>query len=403
MQHNDWPRLAGLASFSVLAIGCGAFLIASGDMHKSVAGVALLLLAVGQGILLVAGSIKNARLAERQSTHGRTLRDVSERTQALAQRIEALEQRLSAPQPAPASAPAATTSSTLAEMQALRAQLQALVEDIQHPQTPPAPMAYQQPPAAQPASPPPPAAPAVAERLDLLLEPVIELSNGETTHYRALLNMSDEADNEVPHQELMAKAEANGVRARLDYHLLHQVLPVFRRLRLKHGAMRLFVPVGTDSLNTPDSLARLIALLEEARDVAPGIVLEIAHEGLGLLSTSGIEGLARLGRLGTTMALARVSLTGLDLMALRQLGVRFLDIDSRTFEQGHGVAPAWIEFAQFARSMQFQIVAGSVETPAQSLAAGRLARFGYGRYFAPPRRVRAEAGEAQPAAAFRAA
>jgi EAL domain-containing protein (putative c-di-GMP-specific phosphodiesterase class I) len=390
MRHNDWPRIAGLASFSVLAIGCAAFLIASGDLHKSVAGVALLLLAAGQIALLIGGALRQSRLGDRQAVQGRALREVADRTQALTARIDALEARLAAPAPA---APQATTSSTLAEMQALREQLQALVNDIQNPGAPPPAAAPETAAAAAP----------LRERLDLLLEPVIELSSGDTNHYRALLNMVDDQGQEVAHADLMAKAEENGVRPRLDQHLLRQVLPVFRRLRLKHPAMRLFVPLGAASLNTSDDLARLIALLEQSSDVAPGVVLEISHQSLGLLSAAGIEGLARLGRLGTNMCLARVSLTGLDLMSLRQLGVRFLDIDARGFEQGHGVAPSWTEFAQFARSMQFQIVAGHVETAAQSLAAGRLARFGYGPYFAPPRRVRVDAGETQPASRYQAA
>lgn len=400
MRHEDWPRIAGLAAFSVLAIGCAAFLMASGDMHRSVAGTALLLLAVGQIVLLVAGMLRQSRLAERQAGHGRTLRDAVERIAALAERVDVLEDRLAAAEtvPVPATAAAApTTSSTLAEMQALRQQLQALVDDIQHPQV--APAAPQPVAAAEPAA----AARPAGERLDLLLEPVVELASGETSHYRALLSMVGEGSDEIRHDELMARAEANGVRARLDHHLLQQALPVLRRLRQKHPALRLFVPVGSDCLNTPDDLAQLIALLEHASDVAPGVVLEIAHPSLGLLSTAGIEGLARLGRLGTAMCLGRVSLSGLDLMALRQLGVRFLELDARSFEQGHGLAPAWTEFAQYARSLQFQLVAGSVETSGQSVAAGRMARFGFGPYFAPPRRVRADAGDGPTASRYQAA
>ncbi len=137
--------------------------------------------------------------------------------------------------------------------------------------------------------------------------------------------------------------------------------------------------------------------------MAAGVVLEIIHGDLAKLTADGIGGLAQLARLGVNMSLSRVSLSGLDLMSLRQLGVRFLDIDARTIDAGFGVAPAWSDFAQYARSMQFQLVAGKVETTTQSQAAGRLARFGYGPAFAPPRRVRAGAGQGEPNIRFQAA
>ncbi|MGH6908028.1 MAG: hypothetical protein ACREDX_09260, partial [Aestuariivirga sp.] len=55
-------------------------------------------------------------------------------------------------------------------------------------------------------------------------------------------------------------------------------------------------------------------------------------------------------------------------------------------------APVWSEFAQFARAMRFQMIGGGIVSPDQAEAASRIARFGYGPYFAPPRRVRADAG-----------
>jgi predicted signal transduction protein with EAL and GGDEF domain len=132
--------------------------------------------------------------------------------------------------------------------------------------------------------------------------------------------------------------------------------------------------------------------MEEAADVAVSIVLEIEHRNLGSRGATGIDGLARLGRLGVTMALTGVSTSGLDLAALRQLGVRFLDIEATSLETGSGLSPAWLQFAQFARAMQFQIVAGGVTTAAQAAAVGQLARFARGSFFAPPRRVKSEAG-----------
>jgi EAL domain-containing protein (putative c-di-GMP-specific phosphodiesterase class I) len=106
----------------------------------------------------------------------------------------------------------------------------------------------------------------------------------------------------------------------------------------------------------------------------------------------GIETLARLGRLGATLALREVYLGGLDLTALRQLGVRFLNFPPHAADSGNGPSEVWREFVQYARSMQIQLVIGDIKTPQQAASATKYARFGHGPFFAPARKVKRDAG-----------
>jgi hypothetical protein len=92
------------------------------------------------------------------------------------------------------------------------------------------------------------------------------------------------------------------------------------------------------------------------------------------------------------MALSNVQVAGLDLASLRQLGVRFLTFPPSAADAGFGPTSAWREFVQYARAMQFQIIISDIATPQQATAATKLARFGYGSFFAPPRKVRQGAG-----------
>lgn len=178
---------------------------------------------------------------------------------------------------------------------------------------------------------------------------------------------------------------------------------MLRRLRNKHPAMCLLLPLGVATLKTEKDVTRLIQLMEDEQDTAGGIVFDISHGDLAGLDSAGIEGLAKLGRLGAKMALSRVSLAGLDLASLRQLGVRFLDVDAKALNARLETAPAWVEFAQFARAMQFQMIGGGIATADQAETASHIARFGYGPYFAPPRRVRTDAGQAASASSIQAA
>lgn len=383
MRGRDWPVILGLAVFVLAAIMFGVLAATSWqDQNYAVTG-AIIVLAIGQVFLLAVTWSRDAALATRLELQGRSQRALADDLHGLAQRLDEAERQIS-------DAPGEQIAS---EMQNLRHSFQSLSQEIEHTRGRIESGIQARTPAAQPA--PQPAAPeldASRERLELSLEPVVELSNDQTAHYRAQLSLVEGPGREVPHAVLIAKAETGGFRPAIDFVMLKQTLPVLRRLRAKNPHLRIFVPLGLASLNGAADLDRLVILMEEAADAAVSIVLEIEHRNLGLLGAAGIDGLARLGRLGVTMALTGVSTSGLDLAALRQLGVRFLDIEATSLETGSGLSPAWLQFAQFARAMQFQIVAGGVTTAAQAAAAGQLARFARGSFFAPPRRVKSDAG-----------
>lgn len=387
MRGRDWPVIVGLAVFVLAAIMFGAFAVSNWQNQNYAVTGAIIVLAIGQVFLLAVVWSRNAALASRLELQGRSLRAFSDDLRRLAERLGDAERQIS-------DAPGESVAS---EVQDLRHSFQSLAEEIERTRDR-IESGIQARTQAPPPEPEPVAQPAALaldtprERLELSLEPVIELSNDQTAHYRAQLSLVEGPGREVPHAVLIAKADSGGFRPAIDFVMLKQALPVLRRLHAKNPRLRIFVPLGLSSLNGAADLDRLVILMEESADVAGGIVLEIEHGNLGSLSTTGIDGLARLARLGVTLALTGVSTSGLDLAALRQLGVRFLDIEASSFETGLGLSPAWLQFSQFARAMQFQIVAGGVTTAAQAAAAGQMARFGRGAFFAPPRRVKSDAG-----------
>ena len=180
----------------------------------------------------------------------------------------------------------------------------------------------------------------------------------------------------------------------LDSHALKLVAPVLRRLRVRNPGMRVFVSLGGTTLGSPAGTGRLLTVLEQERDIASGIVFEISQDTLASLNKTGIESLAQFGRMGATMALSNVAVAGVDLPALRQLGVKFLSIAAAAFDAGFGAASAWRDFTQYARAMQFQIIATGIHSAQQASAATTIVRFGCGPFFAPPRKVKTDAGVA---------
>ena len=230
------------------------------------------------------------------------------------------------------------------------------------------------------------------EHFNFLLEPVIDLTTNRTAHYRVRFSITAANGIEIDYSKLTMNADRGELRPTLDLHVINQAIPLLRRLRAKHPAMRMFIPMGAATLVSEHTIAMVTQMLSEADNVAQGVVFELTHDSLAGLNEAGISGLAAIARMGATLALTNASMAGLDLPALRHLGVKFIGVEARSIESGIGTTQAWLDFAQVARGMQFQILLTNVENSAQAATASQIARLVAGHFFAPPRRVKINAG-----------
>ena len=232
----------------------------------------------------------------------------------------------------------------------------------------------------------------VREHFNFLLEPIIDLTTNRTAHYRVRFSITAANGIEIDYSKLTLNADRGELRPTLDVHVINQAIPLLRRLRAKHPAMRMFIPMGAATLVSEHTIAMVTQMLSEADNVAQGVVFELTHESLAGLSEAGISGLAAIARMGATLALTEASIAGLDLPALRHLGVKFIGVEARSIEPGFSTTQSWLDFVQVARGMNFQLLMTNVENSAQAATASQIARLVAGHYFAPPRRVKINAG-----------
>ena len=230
------------------------------------------------------------------------------------------------------------------------------------------------------------------EHFNFLLEPIIDLTTNRTAHYRVRFSITAANGIEIDYSKLTVNADRGELRPTLDVHVINQAIPLLRRLRAKHPAMRMFIPMGAATLVSGHTIAMVTQMLSEADNVAQGVVFELTHESLAGLSEAGISGLAAIARMGATLALTEASISGLDLPALRHLGVKFIGVEARSIEPGFGTTQSWLDFVQVARGMNFQLLMTNVENSAQAANASQIARLVAGHFFAPPRRVKINAG-----------
>ncbi len=315
MSRHLMPVMLGLLVLPAAAVIAAAYLAASSQGELAALSTVLIALGAGVFAIVMVVLMKLSRQEDWLYDQQDQVRDLHERHDALAARLGAVEEQ--------AGRPSAKLDEIMGDMRALRDNFKSIVEasavrsrpaeDDAPPREAPReqPLAWGAsapvpPPAAQPAPPK-----KGAEHLELLLEPVIELASGVTTHYRAMLDLTDENGHVVHHAELMRKADQGGMRAALDTHVVKLVGPVLRRLRLKNPGVRIFVPIGLSTLNAREEGSRIAQILERDVDVANGVVFEFDQKDLGALDDTGIGNVARLARLGATMSLTRAQVSGL--------------------------------------------------------------------------------------------
>jgi EAL domain-containing protein (putative c-di-GMP-specific phosphodiesterase class I) len=369
--------------FSCFAIACGIFVLVAQTQQAQAVVAAIFLLAIGQLFAIGLGWARGLTLQDAIRSLARERRTADEKysksfvtAKLFENEIADLKRRMGL-----------SEKEIQDEMAAMRIQFQELADRyaadsanarLQQQNAADFPITLQGAPA--------------REHFNFLLEPVIDLTTNRTAHYRVRFSITAANGIEIDYSKLTMNADRGELRPTLDLHVINQAIPLLRRLRAKHPAMRMFIPMGAATLVSEHTIAMVTQMLSEADNVAQGVVFELTNDSLAGLNAAGTSGLPAIARMGATLALTNASMAGLDLPALRHLGVKFIGVEARSIESGFGTTQAWLDFAQVARGMQFQILLTNVENSAQAAAASQIARLVAGHFFAPPRRVKINAG-----------
>ena len=381
MQVRGWPSILVLAVFSCFAIACGIFVLVAKTQQAQAVVAAIFLLSIGQLFVIGLGWARGLTLQDAIRSLARERRAAEEKynksfvaTKIFENEIADLKRRMGL-----------SEKEIHDEMITMRARFQELTQryeaeaaNARAQSAAEVPLILQSAPA--------------REHFNFLLEPVIDLSTNRTAHYRVRFSITAANGIEIDHAKLTLNADRGELRPTLDVHVINQAIPLLRRLRAKHPAMRMFIPMGGATLVNESTIALITQMLSEADNVAKGVVFELTQDALAGLNEAGISGLAAIARMGATLALTEASAAGLDLASLRHLGVKFIGFDARSIESGIGIGQTWLEFVQVARGLQFQILLTGVENSAQAASASQIARLVAGPFFAPPRRVKINAG-----------
>ena len=226
----------------------------------------------------------------------------------------------------------------------------------------------------------------LSEKLNFSLEPVVDMRDRRTAHYRLSMSMPL-GRVEVGGSTLLEQVSRSGLRPQLDRLAIDEALGLSRRLRQRDPELCILTPIGPETLADHIAVSRIMAACMQAGDAAKGLVLELNHASLPMLSAQGLEGLAQLSRQGRSFALSDASPGALDLSAMKTLHVKMVGLDASQLAHIGGVGAA-AQFAQQARLHGITSMITHVNDPKLIQHIGQVTPLACGACFAAPRRVK---------------
>ena len=373
MRHGDWLLTSVLAALAVgITLVTLSFIGFAFRVEWFLAG-GLIVLSIVQIATIIERRQKFADIQERLAQVQAIGRKENERRSNFSERLEALESR--SPPPLPRS----ETQSLADEVKALRSTFKGLSDRSARRAAHEPRFSSTSPASASPASP----GDFSTDKLDLYLEPIVNLDGNSTTHYRASVELRAGDGRRVAAASLMAEADSSGMRPALDRFAFERCARVGNRILGKRPNTQIFIPLGLATYGNPDELHSLESLQDVDRSIATALVMELSDKDLSGLDATGMEGLAQLARRGCTLALSFTRPMSADLPALRELNVRYLICPARLLSSFSQVLTA-------AARSGFLIIVSDVDQTQDVEQARCVAVFGSGKQFAPPRLVRAD-------------
>jgi cyclic-di-GMP phosphodiesterase TipF (flagellum assembly factor) len=238
-----------------------------------------------------------------------------------------------------------------------------------------------------------------ANRLDLLLQPIVTLPQRKVRHYHVVAQLRDENGAPLAVPEDFASAPRELVLA-FDNFLLLRAMQVVRRLVAKNPDGVLICGISTPTLSDPAFVAQLSDFLRANRAFAPALSFALPHAALRAMKPAERTAMAHIASLGFRFTVERAEDLRLDARELAAAGVRFVQTPAALLLDRAASAAGHIHAADLGSLMArygIELIADGVETEGTVLdLLDYEIALAQGSLFSPPRPVRAEVFDAAP-------
>lgn len=178
------------------------------------------------------------------------------------------------------------------------------------------------------------------DRVDLYLQPIVSLPQRKRRFYECYSRIRDAEGNVLTPDRYMPVARDAGLVTAIDNMLLFRCLQLLRKLQKRETSAVFFCNISAPTLADRDFLHDFVAYMESHAELAPNLVLEIAHRDMEANLAVIEPCLHQLGRLGYRFSVDGMADFAVDIDGLIARHVHFVKIDAadilRRSEQGGG-------------------------------------------------------------------
>jgi cyclic-di-GMP phosphodiesterase TipF (flagellum assembly factor) len=231
----------------------------------------------------------------------------------------------------------------------------------------------------------------VAERFEVLLEPIHALSEGRPRHYEVTMRLRTADGAQIEQADYTRAAQDSDLLPQIDAARMLRAARIARRLaeRGRHGSV--LSALAGDSIT--DNAFLDAASLQVPDDGRVRLVLAFAQSDARAFTPAHAEALGTMAAAGFGFALEDVTDLEMDFSRLRPLGFEFVKLDAQVFLEGMqapgGCVPA-ADICRYLSEFGLTLIVGAIEDDwllAKVMGFGVL--LGKGTLFGGPRLIKA--------------
>lgn len=163
-------------------------------------------------------------------------------------------------------------------------------------------------------------------RVDLYLQPVVNLPQRKTIFYESFSRLRDVSGRVLMPAEYLNVADAEGLVPSIDNLLLFRCVQIVRRLAKQDRRIGIFCNISLTSLRDDVFFPQFLEFLNENRDLAGALIFELGQDAFAARGSVEARNMAKLADLGFRFSLDKVSSIDFDLQDLHRSDVRFVKI-----------------------------------------------------------------------------
>jgi cyclic-di-GMP phosphodiesterase TipF (flagellum assembly factor) len=204
------------------------------------------------------------------------------------------------------------------------------------------------------------------DRVDLYLQPIVSLPQRKRRFFECSSRIRAADGTEVSAAQYLDPARRAGLSTAVDNMLLFRCVQLLRKVRRRDATTAFFCNISAHTLADREFFRDFIAYMENHRELASSLVLEMAQSDFDAQRTRLGPDLKRIADMGYRFSLDAVDRLDLDLGEMEALNIHFLKIDAglilETLESGGEAASQLRMLKQQLDAHDIDLIVERIET-----------------------------------------